>query len=255
MTDPIRAVRRGAAGWLCCRHLAVNPVVWQPRSPVVDLAYVLDTEVGAARSVVPDGRCGVALIDEVPWWFGPDTGPWTPPRPGVHVVGVRLSLTAGPRAAGGSLRQWQNARAPLSAVWGPAAAARLAARASRSSNDVERVDLLVAATLARVDAAQPLEEIAAALAELVLTDIPVAEIARRIGLSTRQVHRRCLDEFGLAPSLLRRIARVHRAVRHDGSARRPPFARLAADAGFADQSHFCREIRALSGLTPRAAFG
>ncbi len=241
---------------LCCRHLAVKPVVWQPRSSAVDLAYVLETDLGLARSVVPDGRCGVALVDAVPWWFGPHTDPWTPSRPGVHVVGVRLSLTAGHRAAGGSLRRWQNTRAPLSTVWWtPAAATRLATRAARSRDDAERVELLIAATLARVDAARPPDEVAAALAELVLTDTPVFEIARHVGLSTRQVHRRCLDEFGLAPSLLRRIGRVHRAARHNGSPRRPSLAQLAADAGFADQSHFCREIRALSGETPRAAFG
>lgn len=222
---------------------------------MVDLAYVLDTDAGSARSVVPDGRCGVALVDGVPWWFGPYTTPWTPPRPGVHVVGVRLSLTAGHRAAGGSLRQWRNTRARLGTVWAPAAATRLAAQAARLSNDVERADLLGAATLARVDAVEPPDEVAAALAELVCTDTPVCEIARRVDLSSRQVHRRCLDEFGLAPSLLRRIARVHRAARHIARAGRPPLARLAADAGFADQAHFCREIRALSGATPHAAFG
>jgi len=95
--------------------------------------------------------------------------------------------------------QWQNTRAPLSTVCVSAAATWLATQAACASTDAERVDLLVAATLARVDAAGSLEEITAALAELVLTDIPVAEIARHVGLSTRQVHRRCLDEFGLAP--------------------------------------------------------
>lgn len=233
----------------------MNPVVWQLGSMVVDLAYRLDTEVGSARKVVPDGRCGVALVDGVPWWFGPHTTPWTPPRSGVHVVGVRLSLAAGRAAAGGSLRHWQDTRAQLGTVWAPAAANRLAAHAARLSNDLERADLLVAAVLAHVEAVEPADEVGAALAGLVCTDLPVAEIARRVGLSSRQVHRRCLDEFGLAPSLLRRIARVHRAARHTAGAGRTPLARLAAEAGFADQAHFCREIRALSGETPRAAFG
>lgn len=209
----------------------------------------------ALLTCVLNPKLGVALVDGVPWWFGPLTTPWTPPRPGVHVVGVRLSLAAGRRAAGGSLRQWRNTRARLGTVWAPAAAMRLAAQAARLGSDVERADLLVEAVLAHVDAVEPADGVAAALAELVCTDIPVAEIARRVGLSSRQVHRRCLDEFGLAPSLLRRIARVYRAARHTAGAGRPPLARLAADAGFADQAHFCREIRALSGETPRAAFG
>lgn len=229
-------------------------MVWQPRSQVVDLAYVLNTGVGLGRNVVPDGRCGIALVDGLPWWFGPDTAPWTPPRAGVHVVGVRLSLTAGRRAAGAPLRQWKDTRAPLAAVWGTVAATRLAWLTARAGSDGERVHLLIAATLARVDATGPPDGVATALARLVLTDTPVAEIARELGLSARQVHRRCLDGFGLAPSLLRRIARVHRAARHSAVGGETPLARLAADAGFTDQAHLCREVLAMSGRTPRAVF-
>ncbi len=135
---------------------------------MVDLAYGSDTEVGSARRVVPDGRCGVALVDGVPWWFGPLTAPWTPPRPGVHVVGVRLSLAAGRRAAGGSLRQWRNTRARLGTMWAPAPVVRLAAQAARLGSDVERADLLVEAVLAHVDAVEPADGVGAALQRCVL---------------------------------------------------------------------------------------
>lgn len=193
---------------------------------MVDLAYVLDTGVGSARNVVPDGRCGVALVDGVPWWFGPHTAPWTPPRPGVHVVGVRLSLTAGHRTAGASLRQWQNTRAPLGTVWEPAVVTRLAVQAAHVGSDVERVGLLIAATLARVDAARPPDRVTTSLAGLVLTDTTVAEIARHVGLSPRQVHRRCLDEFGLAslaaaPHRPRPPGRAAHRVRETACARPP----------------------------------
>ncbi len=158
---PLTPGLQGAVG-PSCKYLVVEAVVWQPRtSSAVDLAYVLDTGIGSAGNVVPDGRCGVALVDRV----------------------------------------------------------------------------------------------TACLAELVLTDGAVAEMAREVGLSPRQVHRRCLDEFGLPPSLLRRIAGVHRAARLTASARRAPLARLAADAGFTDQAHLCREVRVMCGQTPRDAFG
>lgn len=231
----------------------MKPVVWQPRSSVIDLAYVVNTEAGSARCVVPDGRCGVALVDGVPWRFGPHTRPWRPPRPGVHVVGVRLSLIAGrlaARSGGGRTpglswprcgRQRPRPGCPRRPhAWATTSSGWTCWSRRRSPEWTPP---------------GPPDEIAAALAELVLTDTPVCEVARQVGLSTRQVHRRCLDEFGLAPSLLRRIARVHRAARYTASARRPPLARLATDAGFADQAHFCREILTLSGETPRAAFG
>ncbi len=93
------------------------------------------------------------------------------------------------------------------------------------------------------------------LAALVTADVPVSQIACHVGLSPRQVHRRCLREFGLSPSVLRRITRVHLAARESSKAQPPSLTQLATDTGFADQAHFCREIRAMSGTTPGALFG
>lgn len=221
----------------------------------MDLAYVLDTPSRPGPQVVPDGRCGVALVEGVPWWFGPQTKPWAPPRVRVHVVGVRLSLTAGRRAAGRPLHQWQDLRVPLFTVWDEGAVSRLADSAACATSDTERIGLLVAATCVRVLAEPEPDLITETLAKLVTTNLPVSEIALHVGLSQRQVHRRCLREFGLTPSVLRRISRVHLAARASVSTQRPSLARLAADAGFADQAHFCREVRAMSGATPGALFG
>lgn len=170
-------------------------------------------------------------------------------------MGVRLSLTAGRRAAGRPLRQWQDLRVPLCTVWDEGVVTRLADRAGCATSDTERVDLLVAATRVRVQAEPEPDLITETLAKLVITDLPVSQIARRVGLSQRQVHRRCLREFGLSPSVLRRIARVHLAARASSIVHRPSLDRRAADAGFADQAHFCRGIRAMSGTTPGAVFG
>ena len=97
------------------------------------------------------------------------------------------------------------------------------------------------ATDARVQAQRDLDRLAETLAKLVMTESQVSEIASCLGLSPRQVLRRCFQEFGLSPSVLRRIARVQRAARESIGTKRPTFARLAMDAGFADQAHFCRE--------------
>jgi AraC-like DNA-binding protein len=85
-------------------------------------------------------------------------------------------------------------------------------------------------------------------------DMSVVELANRAGLTPRKVHRHCVDAFGLAPSVLRRIARVQRAARlHRGSGASHSLVDLALAAGFADQAHLSREIKALTGLTPSVA--
>jgi AraC-like DNA-binding protein len=61
------------------------------------------------------------------------------------------------------------------------------------------------------------------------------------------LHRRCRDAFGYGPSVLRRIVRFQGALRLAGQG--VPFATTAARAGYADQAHLAREVRALAGVS------
>jgi len=81
------------------------------------------------------------------------------------------------------------------------------------------------------------------------------ELADAVGLSTRQLHRRCTVAFGYGPATLARILRFQRFVRSalgGGHHRSVPLAGLAACAGYADQAHLSRECRAITGETPSA---
>jgi AraC-like DNA-binding protein len=78
----------------------------------------------------------------------------------------------------------------------------------------------------------------------------VRSAADRSGLSERQLHRRCLPLFGYGPKTLGRVLRFDRALALARSGR--PFAEVAADAGYADQAHLSREVRALAGVPLRA---
>ncbi len=75
----------------------------------------------------------------------------------------------------------------------------------------------------------------------------VGSVAWEIGLSERQLRRRCLDAFGYPPKVLQRVLRFDAAMRlaWDGV----PFAGVAAEAGYADQAHLAREVRALAGVS------
>ncbi len=82
------------------------------------------------------------------------------------------------------------------------------------------------------------------------------DVADEVGLSLRQLRRRCHAAVGYGPKTLQRVLRFRRFVaRIDTRAQSPgdlDLAALAAEAGFADQAHLTRECGRLSGLTPAA---
>jgi AraC-like DNA-binding protein len=80
----------------------------------------------------------------------------------------------------------------------------------------------------------------------------VRESARLLALSERRLHQILTTEVGLSPKLWSRVQRFQRAVDllHKGA--EPRWSTLALECGFYDQSHFCNEFRAFSGLDPSA---
>lgn len=231
-----------------------RPHVWPvSASSGTDLGYAVTTMTNSPRLVVPDGRCGLAVVDDQVWWIGPMSRPWRPDRSGVKVVGVRLAISAGRAVAGQPLAGWRDARAPLRELWGQSASTELATRVAQTDSARSRAAVLACAAEGRASSAPSRFE-AATLARLVATGPCVADTAATLGITPRQVHRRCLDLFGLPPSVLRRIARLHTAARTRSTAGQATLANLAAASGYADQSHMTREVRALTGQPPRAAF-
>lgn len=81
-------------------------------------------------------------------------------------------------------------------------------------------------------------------------DIRIQALADRLGWSRRHLVRRFHEQVGLSPKTVARVLRFERATAllADGSR---PLARIAADAGYADQAHLTREIRALVRCAPR----
>jgi len=81
---------------------------------------------------------------------------------------------------------------------------------------------------------------------------PVATLADRIGLSERQLHRRCLAAFGYGPKTLDRVLRLQRFLALGRAPDRAGLATLAVAAGYADQAHLTHDCRRLAASTPSA---
>jgi AraC-like DNA-binding protein len=74
----------------------------------------------------------------------------------------------------------------------------------------------------------------------------VGAVADDLGWSRRTFHRQSLAVYGYGPGTLRRVLRFRRATRLliNGM----PAGDVAAAAGYADQPHLYREVRALAGV-------
>src|SRR5262245_35507292 len=95
-----------------------------------------------------------------------------------------------------------------------------------------------------------------AVDRLLSADVPitVSAVAAEFGLSGRHLQRRFIDEVGVSPKRLERLARFARAWRQ--AVMGPPitWADLALANGYADQSHLVREFRTFGARPPAHLF-
>ena len=84
--------------------------------------------------------------------------------------------------------------------------------------------------------------------------LPIARIATRLGLSPRQLERRCHAALGQRPAEAYRGLRLRYAKwLLDTTAR--SVTEIALEAGFSDCAHFSRQFKALHGMAPTLARG
>jgi AraC-like DNA-binding protein len=110
---------------------------------------------------------------------------------------------------------------------------------------------LLAAWLIRALAPERRSRLVGPACELLAADdseAGAAGAARALGVSPRHLRRLFLDAVGVAPSDYIRLARFTRAlglVRGGGS-----LTAIAQAAQYYDHAHFCRDFRAIAGMTP-----
>jgi AraC-like DNA-binding protein len=180
---------------------------------------------------------------------GPDTGPAAAvTAAGTVFVGVRFRPSAGGQVLGLPLSEIRDRRVGLADLL-PAAARRLPA----SLSPAEAAGRALEVVGALVTDATPDPAMARAAALLRDPAARTEVIAAEVGLSERQLRRRCHVAAGYGPKTLQRVLRFQRFVRMLDAAVQPPDLALAATrTGYADQAHLTRECSAMSGLTPAA---
>jgi AraC-like DNA-binding protein len=202
-------------------------------------------EVG---DVLPDGCMDLVWTGEELLVAGPDTGPHPVRRePGHTSAGLRFAPGRLPALLGVPASAVRDQRVPLALVH-PLLARRALARLEHGAAPVP-----VLLGLALALPGEPAEPGVRAAAAHLAAGASVNDAADRLGWTPRSLHRRCLAAFGYGPAVLRRVLRFRRAAAllHDGM----PIAEAAALAGYADQPHLSREVRAFAGKSPRELVG
>ncbi|MEV4714176.1 helix-turn-helix transcriptional regulator [Micromonospora sp. NPDC049374] len=193
---------------------------------------------GGPKRIVPDGCLDIIWRDGTVFVAGPDTTAQVEPAlPGRRYEALRFGAGTGPGVLGVPADELVDRRVPLDAMW-PAAAVRAIAEAD---------DPATALSEAVSRRWQGADRAMVTLAGAASAGLSVGSVAVRCGLSARQLQRRCTAAFGYGPKTLQRILRLQRALTLARSGR--SFATVAVDAGYADQAHLAREVRAMAGVS------
>jgi AraC-like DNA-binding protein len=180
--------------------------------------------------IVPDACVDIVWTGGRLLVAGPATGPVLSTLTGEPVLGVRFRVGAAGAALGLPAAELLDQTLPLADVWDDTAPVEDAATRGPAA--------LAAAVAARIDG-DPDHAVRAAASGL------------SVGIGDRQLRRRFADAVGYGPKTLERILRFQRflTLAKTGGA---DLARLALEAGYADQAHLTRECTRLAGLPPAA---
>jgi len=204
------------------------------------------TPVGApATHVVPDACADVMWNRATGRLFvaGPDTYAHRMSLSAGVLVGVRFRPGRAPAGLGVPASAVRDDRVDLELLW-PAGRVRRLADSLAATPDVVAAEQVLASSVASVGA--DWDSSAPRLLELVSRGERVSAVADALGWTERQLHRRSVAAFGYGPKVLQRVVRFDRAVRM--ARRGDGLASVAYAAGYADQAHLAREVRALAGV-------
>ncbi len=216
---------------------------------------------GGARTVLPTGGAVLGLqfrgridAEEAPLSRFGVTGIQDRARryayaPQTGTILVRFTLQ-GVTCLGVPADQLRGRHVALHDVLPAASVHELLTRVEEAPGPQARIALVERWLLGLAYAHDPVVERAGELLTTSGDDGGVAGVARALGLSERQLERRFRARVGVSPKRYARLRRFERAMALlDGPA---TLTEVAYAAGYYDQSHFIREVRAFAGRAPGA---
>lgn len=203
--------------------------------------------------------CLIVVSHEYARLVGPSSGLSTTELSGSGwALGTMLQPAAGMALAGGPVEGLTDRAAPLETVSFQVGdlVSRIRAAVGDAPDDPARQQAAVAVMEESLARLLPVDEeglLVNAVVEYVEGDPEVQrvrQVCEKFAITERTLQRLTARRIGLSPKWLIQRRRLHEAAERLRDAPRPDLARVAADLGYADQAHFGRDFRAVTGLTP-----
>jgi AraC-like DNA-binding protein len=204
--------------------------------------------------------CLVVIEPTYALLVGPSTGLSTRELAGGGwALGTMLQPAAGSLLLGAPVTDLVDEAVPLDAVPGLAGAAltdAVRAALAEDPEDSERQQTAVAAVGEALSGLLPVDEEGLLVNEIVeyVEDssdvVRVGQVCDRFDIPERTLQRLAARRIGLSPKWLIQRRRLHEAAELLASAGPLDLAGVAAGLGYADQAHFTRDFRTVTGLTP-----
>jgi AraC-like DNA-binding protein len=216
-------------------------------------------EAGAGtitRRVLPDGCVDFIWVGErEPFVTGPMTVAVQPAIAGANaIMGVRFRPGIAPSLLGVNAVDLLDRNVPLRALWTQHQYAQWE-RVEPGAPMAGALATMTEAVTARIQSVRAPDPFIMAAAGWTVRNPSgqLTELGQLSGLSERQVRRRFDQAIGYGPKMLQRIMRLQYLLwlASDNQTSPPGLARLALQAGYADQPHMTREVVALAGVSPR----
>jgi AraC-like DNA-binding protein len=222
--------------------------------------WSLPAGASSVQRVLQYPVCLLVVSHEYALLVGPTSGLSTQELTGAGwALGTMLQPAAGLALAGGPVDRLADTARPLGDCAGlDGAALERAVRAAIGDDpdDPEGQQAAVSAVEAALAGLLPVDdegELVNAIVEYVEGDSEVqrvGQVCAKFAITERTLQRLTARRIGLSPKWLIQRRRLHEAAERLADVDRPDLARVAADLGYADQAHFGRDFRTVTGLTP-----
>lgn len=235
----------------------------QPPAPAlarfIDHYWLCTDNSDRAHLVLPDGCIDLVLELGHGTWQGFGYGSTTQPArvpcvPGRHYLGIRFRPAQSRHFLAASAAELTDRREDARHLLRGSMLAPLAEQACSQTDHAGMLAALERGLLAMLP--QPAPEPPSA-AELMVRHIEAARgalrieaLARHLGKSPRQLQRLFLEQVGVSAKFFACIVRVQRARALIASCAQADLAGIAAETGYADQSHMTRDFARLTGCSP-----
>lgn len=203
------------------------------------------TADGGAYRILPDGCMDLLWVEGELVVAGPDSRAYMgESEAGTRFAAIRFAPGTAPGFLGVPAREILDTRVPLRELWSPARSRRLADRVGLAADPAVALEEAVVGLFE-----EPPDRLVGQVLGGIRRGVAVPTLAGSVGLSERQLYRRCLDAFGYGPKMLDRVLRMNAAL--DRARAGLGLAEVAVQTGYADQAHFTRDVKALAGVPPR----